>query len=750
MKDVIKMPATYREELYQRFVSKLPTNIVTSSASMEQIREAYDFAFNAHDGQYRKGGNHDPYITHPVDVALIVATEMRFATPPFIEAALLHDVIEDTPYTFDDVASKFGTQVAEIVEGLTKVTNHTDNMQFSDSEQKDTFKKILLSLNPTPWVIYIKLADRVHNMRTIEDMKDEQKRRKANENLVIYAPIAQQLGLYDIKNELEDLSFKHYLSNNYLSIKKSVDDSSVARDNLFADVKLTLMRILVKTPYTCRISIEKKSFYSVFQIMRRENKNFEDIDNYQAVRIIFDTDSSDTEDTIYHKHYDIYASINQLFTEKENSRRDYLKSPKSNGFKALIFSILYQEQWVEVQIITSENNLIAHKGYASDSPHRIGLSNLQLKMSGLSIEDSSDVIVSRFSNNFGHLNEPKVITYTPDSKIVELPEGASVLDFAYHIHSNLGNHCFGAIINSKTFVSREYVLKQGERVKILSSPSVKPNISWNPCLKSGHSQECLNRYLNSHACFAADYKKGEQRFNSIMMQNHCIPNNSRLFASILSYYKMSNSREFYLEVLKGDDGKVGDFIEVVKKLKQSSKYADVQNTTIYVNRRRPSIIPHPIDYKKPMTLTNDLPYIMPSCCHPIPGDDALVFTDDEGVMLVHRRDCEETKKRLATRGKEITNVVWSEGLKPALAYVNLCGVDRIGMIVDISTLLLKNNINVKQFEINANDRLFNGWLLLYVKDIDELNNIMKQLNEIEGVTKVNRINIVNGRHIAVF
>ena len=202
-------------------------------------------------------------------------------------------------------------------------------------------------------------------------------------------------------------------------------------------------------------------------------------------------------------------------------------------------------------------------------------------------------------------------------------------------------------------------------------------------------------------------------------------------------------------MLKGDEGKAGDFIEVVKKLKQSSKYVDVQNTTIYVNRRRPSIIPHPIDYKNPLNLTADFPYVLPSCCHPIPGDDALVFTDDEGVMLVHRKDCEEAKKRLATRGKEITNVVWSKDLKPALAYVNLCGVDRIGMIVDISTLLLQNKINVKQFEIKANDNLFNGWLLLYVKDIDELNNIKEQLFTIEGVTKVNRINIVNGRQIAV-
>ena len=734
------MPESYRTELYTEFYDALPNDIKHSAASMEQIEAAFNFAYDAHNGVYRKGGDHDPYITHPVAVALIVANDMGLGATAIV-SGLLHDVVEDTEHTLEEIEEKFGSNVADIVDGLTKITNHVADLHGINTEQSDTFKKVLLSVKRTPMVLFVKIADRLHNMRTIGDMKDEQKRRKANENLYIYVLIADQLGLYDIKNELEDLSFKNYLSNKYEKIDALVKETAPTRNKLLSDFKLSLMRVLVTTGVTCRIAVVKKSYFNIYQMMQNDAMAFEDIDNFQTIRVIIDKEPGEDARSLYLKHFNLYAAIINKYTEKDHSCRDYVNKPKDNGFKALVFTVLYQGSWVEIQILTAENDLAAHRGYYTNNPERTGLKVLQKKMGSFTSADDTDTIIRVFRTLVEH-HVSSIYVYSPDGKIVELPEGSTVLDYAYSIHTSLGNHFVAAQVGSN-IVYKDYVLKSTDKVKVITSPSVKPDNSWNKYLKSDHSKEALAKYLRSHQC-TIDYDKerGEMEFNRLMCENHIIPT-PKFFGLLLAYYKAPNSEAFFKDIA---NGKVKNLLENAKKLKISSNKIEIDFEFPEQSVETPVI---DIDYKKPYKLTRGLHYVLPTCCRPIPGDEALAYVDDDGLLYIHRKECSFTKERLATRGKEVTSVIWDDNLDDALANIKLHGSDRIGLIADVADVLVKEKVNIKNFNITENDGLFDGWLLIYIHNIAKLNKVMAALSALTNVIKVFRTNLVNGRYIAV-
>ncbi|MBR4678158.1 MAG: HD domain-containing protein [Bacteroidales bacterium] len=737
----VLMPDSYRKELYTSFYNSLPDDVKHSAASMEQIEAAFNFAYDAHNGVYRKGGEHDPYITHPVAVALIVANEMGLGATAIV-SALLHDVVEDTDHTLEEIEEKFGPNVADIVDGLTKITNHeAERNGIINTEQSDTFKKVLLSVKRTPMVLFVKIADRLHNMRTIGDMKDEQKRRKANENLYIYVLIADQLGLYDIKNELEDLSFKNYLANKYEKIDTLVKETAPARNKLLSDFKLSLMRVLVTTGVTCRLAVVKKSYFNIYQMMQNDAMAFEDIDNFQTVRIIIDKEPGEDEQSIYLKHFNLYAAIINKYTQKENSHRDYINKPKDNGFKALVFTVLYQGSWVEIQILTAENDLAAHKGYYPNNPERTGLKVLQKKMVSFNSDDDTDTIIRVFRTLVEH-HVSSIYVYSPDGKIVELPEGSTVLDYAYSIHTSLGNHFVAAQVGSN-IVYKDYILKSTDKVQVITSPSVKPDNSWMKYLKSDHSKEALSKYLRSHQC-TIDYDKdrGEMEFNRLMCENHIIPT-PKFLGLLLAFYKAPSSEVFFRDIAQGN---VKDLLENAKKLKISSNKWDLDFDLPEQPVDSPVV---DIDYKKPYKLTKGLHYMLPNCCRPIPGDEAFAYVGDDGVLYVHRKECSFTKERLATRGKEITSVIWDDSIDNALAYVKLHGSNRLGLIRDVGDIVAREHVNIKSFNINENDRLFDGCLLVYIHNTAQLNKLMTALSAVTNVIKVFRTNYVNGRYIAV-
>ena len=737
----VLMPDSYRKELYTSFYNSLPDDVKHSAASMEQIEAAFNFAYDAHNGVYRKGGEHDPYITHPVAVALIVANEMGLGATAIV-SALLHDVVEDTDHTLEEIEEKFGPNVADIVDGLTKITNHeAERNGIINTEQSDTFKKVLLSVKRTPMVLFVKIADRLHNMRTIGDMKDEQKRRKANENLYIYVLIADQLGLYDIKNELEDLSFKNYLANKYEKIDTLVKETAPARNKLLSDFKLSLMRVLVTTGVTCRLAVVKKSYFNIYQMMQNDAMAFEDIDNFQTVRIIIDKEPGEDEQSIYLKHFNLYAAIINKYTQKENSHRDYINKPKDNGFKALVFTVLYQGSWVEIQILTAENDLAAHKGYYPNNPERTGLKVLQKKMVSFNSDDDTDTIIRVFRTLVEH-HVSSIYVYSPDGKIVELPEGSTVLDYAYSIHTSLGNHFVAAQVGSN-IVYKDYILKSTDKVQVITSPSVKPDNSWMKYLKSDQSKEALSKYLRSHQC-TIDYDKdrGEMEFNRLMCENHIIPT-PKFLGLLLAFYKAPSSEVFFRDIAQGN---VKDLLENAKKLKISSNKWDLDFDLPEQPVDSPVV---DIDYKKPYKLTKGLHYMLPNCCRPIPGDEAFAYVGDDGVLYVHRKECSFTKERLATRGKEITSVIWDDSIDNALAYVKLHGSNRLGLIRDVGDIVAREHVNIKSFNINENDRLFDGCLLVYIHNTAQLNKLMTALSAVTNVIKVFRTNYVNGRYIAV-
>lgn len=734
---------TYKEELFEKFYSKLPDSYKPTEI-YTQVRAAYDFAYDAHYGVTRKGGDHEPYITHPVEVALIVANEIGLGVSSVV-AALLHDVVEDTEFTKEDIKKIFGESVATIVEGLTKMSS---DESASVKVQAETFKKMLLSIPRDPRVAFIKIADRLHNMRTMEDMPDGTRQIKAGENHYVYIPIAEQLGLYDIKNELEDFSFKYVHPRKYADVQKAYEESAERINNLYKDFQMALMRVLVKTGHVCKLSVITKSFYQAWHEMNETGKNFSEIDNYKAVRIIFDPEDIDNNDEIVSVHYKLYASVITNFPERIDSKRDYVITPKKNGFKALVFMVMFDGNWIEVQIVTASDDLVARRGYSKDKPNRMGLDVLKEKLSGFNKNQDAVELLNRFrSLSFSST----IFVYTPKGSMVELPQGATVLDCAYAIHENLGNHCLGAYVGQR-LVPIDFVLSHSVQVQLLTSPSTKPSTQWFNYITSDHSKVCLDRYFkfkNNIQNDKSDVIKGRQDFNKLLRDNRVIPN-LLLSGKILSYYKLPNNEELYKRIANSEI-KLDDLLACILRLRTIIDGSNPQRRK--VGESSPAKVEKPkyveINYKKPLHVDKSIPYMLASCCHPIPGDDALACTDDDGMLFIHKRECVNAKKLIAIDGKKTTKVAWGENFDDTLVSVFIQGTDKLGLLKDVSSLLCDSNVNVKSVQMNVDDGVFSGTLGINIKTVADLERIIKQLHEIQGIVRVNRTNNRDGRIIAV-
>ncbi|MCQ2973268.1 MAG: HD domain-containing protein [Bacteroidales bacterium] len=721
----------YKEELFKNFFAQLPENFKTAEIH-SQIRAVYDFAYKAHYGVRRKGGKQEPYITHPVSVALIVANEIGLGISSVL-SALLHDVVEDTEYTREDIASQFGESIANIVEGLTKITNVYDAKQ---NTQAETFKKMLLSIPHDARVAFIKIADRLHNMRTMDEMPDGTRQIKAGENLYVYVPIAYQLGLYDIKNELEDTSFKYAHPGRYIEMAQYVEATATARNELISNFKLSLMRVLVRTGITCRLAVITKSLFTTWSMMQETGKTFQEIDNYQTVRIVFDPET-DEEDEIFNTHYRLYASVINNFPEKTDSKRDYVLAPKKNGFKALVFQVMFGGNWVEVQILTAEDDMVARRGYSLKKANRSGLDVLKQNLQTFDPhEDASDLM-----NRFRSLSSISTIfVFTPKGDILELPKGSTVLDFAFAIHDKMGQHCLGASLGQK-IVPINYVLKTTDQATILTSPSTKPCPEWLEYAKSDKARQWLENFFKQNSeKDKSEIVRGRQEFNKLMRDNRVIPN-LILTSKILAHYKLNNNDELYRKIARQEIS-FEELIDCIKRIKSiidgTKLHRREGNISAQNNDRNSRFVE--IDYKKPLLIDKNIPYMLSACCYPIAGDDALACTDEDGVVFIHKRECENARKLSATKGKQTTKVIWGEDIEPALASINVQGTDRKGIIKDIATLLFESNIGIKSIDMSEDDGVFVGTILLYVTNTSQLDIIISQLTTIQGIVKANRIN----------
>ncbi|MCQ2250863.1 MAG: HD domain-containing protein [Bacteroidales bacterium] len=727
---VIKAPAvdSYREELFDSFFKALPENFKPCDIA-SQVRAAYDFAYSAHYGVFRRCGEKIPYITHPVAVALIVANEIGLGVSSVV-AALLHDVVEDCDYTHDDIQQLFGESIANIVDGLTKITNVYDAKHNAQSE---TFKKMLLSIPQDSRVSFIKIADRLHNMRTMDEMPDGTRQIKAGENLYVYVPIAEQLGLYDIKNELEDTSFKYTHPLQYQQVVKDVTEVLNGRTDILASFKLNLLKVLLRTGITTRLAVVNKSYFQIWSSMRETGNTVDQVAGAETVRVIFDPPAGADEQSIVTAHYNIYATIISNFPERSDSKRDYVINPKKNGFKALVFQVMFKGHWIEVQVITSDNDQVAHRGYSSSSPTRTGLDKLKNNLKDFDKDQDAVALLNRF-RSLSLLST--IFVFTPKGSIVELPTGATVLDFAYAIHTRLGNHCLGAHIDQK-IVPINHVLKTTEQVTVLTSPSVKPSQDWLNFVKSERAKSCLDKYFKRNAkADRSDVIKGKQDFNKLLRDNRIIPN-LLLIGRLLSYYKLPNNEEFY-RMIATNDIKIDDLLKNIRNIKQILD-GTTQRTSdeVLSNKRKPQSVVE-INYKKPLNITKDMAYVLSPCCCPIAGDDAVCHLDEEGILYIHRRDCVKAHQLIAINGKQTTKVLWDENLDNMMASVNIQGTDRIGLIKDMAEVFEKNNVSVKQMLITENDGIFSGTVQIAVRNTQELDTIIESLRGVNGIVKVNR------------
>lgn len=719
----------YKEKLFQEFISSLPEGFQSEEIRVH-LRSVYDFAYKAHYGVRRKGGNHDPYITHPVAVATITANEIGLGVSAVV-AALLHDVVEDTEYTYDDIKDRFGESIANIVDGLTKITNVYDAKQ---NVQAATFKKMLLGIPHDPRVAFVKIADRLHNMRTIEDMPDGTRQIKAGENLYVYVPIAYQLGLFDIKNELEDLSFKYVHPERYQAISQYVEETAKSRAELMADFKLSLMRILVKTGNTCRLSVVSKSLYQTSLLMTDKNQKFEEI-NYQSVRIVFEPDSTDP-DAIIQNHYQIYASVISNFHEKSDSRSDYVIMPKSNGFSALVFKVMFNGIFMEVQILTSDNDIVAHRGYSPSHANRKGLEALRNNLTNFDPNEDAVDLLFRFRSL---ASVETIFVFTPKGQIVELPKDSTVLDFAFAIHEKMGQHCLGATMENKT-VPLNHVLKTTDQISVITSPSVKPNPQWIGYVKSDKARQWLENYWKHRSDIQKlEIIRGEQEFNSLLRENRMLPE-PQLMRLLVKHYNVQKVEDFFLKIAR-DEISSDNLLETIKRLKliiHNRKFDpdnDIRSASQSVRNRRYV----EIDYKTPLLINSDITHILSSCCCPIPGDDALACTDSEGIVLVHRRDCENAQKLTALYGKQTTKVIWGEDLDPVAVPINVQGTDRKGILKEITTMLFDNGISVKAINMSEHDGIFGGIITILIKNTMQLESIISKFAIVHNIVRVNRV-----------
>ena len=731
--NLIQFDAQYKEELYSFFYNSLNNSFKTAEIE-EQLRNAYDFAFEAHREQRRKTTG-EPYIVHPVSVALIVANEIGLGVVSVV-AALLHDVVEDTHYSLETITERFSSDVADIVAGLTKITNVYNA---KSNAQSATFEKMLLSIPHDPRVVFIKLADRLHNMRTMEGMPQGTIQIKAGENLYVYVPIAYQLGLYDIKNELEDSSFRFAQPQQYASVVKEVTALRRIKDPVVSEFKKELMRILVNTGQTCKITTEKKSYYYVSQ-----NKNagipVEDI-NYEAVRVVFPESDGDSNEATVGKHYSIYSAIICNFPERDGFRRDFVIKPKKNGFKALVFQVNFHGHWIEVQIITDDNDMVAHKGYSRVHPQRKGLIDLTTKINELSVGLPVGELLARF-HDLTMSEQRMIYVFTPKGDIQELPVDSTVLDFAYSVHTDVGNHCIGAYVGSK-FVPLDYKLNTADQVTIFSSASARPQQAWLHFVKTDRAKAKLNAYF--HRSTTSDTSKspietGKVIFNNYMYERNIIPD-FILLKELIKHYQFYSTEEMYSQIANKelemqDIEKVA--VDLRKILRTDRQAVKGTSFTGKVGGGTTSIPPE-ISNKIPFNINRRVHFMAPSCCCPICGDDAVAFLDSDNVLYVHRRECVNAQSQLATDGKHTASVVWGDDLDPMITEVQILGRDRQGIIRDVSVLIDSWRINIQSFMISSRDNVFTGTIRMMVKDTASLEKLSKELNEISNVVSVNRL-----------
>ena len=705
---------------------------------VEKITRAYNFAKEAHKGVRRRSG--EPYILHPIAVAKIANHEIGLGSTS-ICAALLHDVIEDTDYTAEDIDQHFGKKIAQIVVGLTKISGGI----FGDkaSAQAENFRKLLLTMSEDIRVVLLKMADRLHNMRTLGSMAPNKQYKIAGETLYIYAPLAHRLGLFAIKTELEDLSFKYEHPSAYQRISDKIKESELRRTEIYrtfsSPIKAKLKEIGLKYEAKARM----KSVYSIWNKMEKKHVPFEEIYDIYAMRIIFECDDPTLEKVTC---WNIYSIITDLYKLHPDRTRDWISTPKTNGYQALHLTVMGPDgNWIEVQIRSRRMDEIAEKGFAAHWKYKIGEGEEESELN-VWLRTIKDILDNPEPSAIDFLDTLKlnlfaseIVVFTPKGELITLPNNSTVLDVAFELHSQLGLHCIAGKVNHK-LVPLSHRLKSGDQVEVLTSQSQKPRAEWINFLATAKGKTRLRAALRKEQLPLIE--QGKQIFEDFISTNK-LQNSNEIVTKILGLLHLSNRKELYLALGNND-------ITLDENLAKNLTKQDSQSILSKLFRRKTTQKKEEPKEKKKEINTRDT-YILKyddkgsnfkiaDCCCPIPGDDVMGFIEDNNEVIVHDLNCPRAVMLKASQGPRIVSTKWEIEAGKFLATIHIEGIDRFGILQELIHMIsIHLGIDIRRLNIEAKNEIFNCDLSVLVEDSNVVKSLCDNVKKINGVKQASRI-----------
>lgn len=698
------------------------------------IRSAFDVAVDAHKNQRRKSG--EAYVFHPIAVAKIVASEIGLDAVS-IASALLHDVVEDTEYTLDDIERLFGETVARIVDGLTKIAHLKKDTNIS--QQAENFRKMLLTLHDDVRVIIIKIADRYHNMLTMDAMPEDKQVKLASETLYIYAPLAHRIGLYNIKTELEDLSLKYTEPEVYHDIQSKIEETKEEQLKYIEDFSAVIRDSLDKEKLKYTIKGRMKSIFSIRKKMNVQNVSYDEIYDKFAIRIIYKSDKKNEKFLAWK----IYSIVTDHFTPNPIRLRDWISSPKSTGYEALHITVMGpQGKWVEVQIRSERMHEIAEKGYAAHFKYKHGDQKEQgieewLNRLQEALESSNGNAVDFVEEFKLNLYSKEIFVFTPKGELISLPKGATPIDFAFNIHTEVGMRTRGARVNGK-LVPLSTALKSGDQLEIITSDSAKPNQNWLEYATTARARSKIRASLRDEKKAVAEEGKEILRRK---LKSQKVTLNEDSVNKMVVYFKLKTSLDLFYRVGIGsiDNQMIKDF---------ASSYNNAF-ISFFKNRIRKKPIPEDID-KDEITSKYDmlvfgkeeekLEYKLSQCCNPIPGDDVFGFISVNDGIKVHKKNCPNAISLQSNYAYRIISAKWIDSTQEEFtAEIKLTGLDNLGLINDITEIISDNmHVNMRNLNFDTEGGTFSGRITVVVKNKAILKKLINNLKEVKGIDKVTR------------
>ncbi|MES2379174.1 MAG: bifunctional (p)ppGpp synthetase/guanosine-3',5'-bis(diphosphate) 3'-pyrophosphohydrolase [Bacteroidota bacterium] len=735
MKELVIDLEVEKQEILKRYRALLRASKSTlQKGDKRMIRKAFDMALESHKDMRRKSG--EPYIYHPIAVAQIAAEEIGLGTTSIV-CALLHDVVEDTDVTLDDIEQEFGKKVAKIIDGLTKISGVFDT---NSSLQAENFRKMLLTLADDVRVILIKLADRLHNMRTMEFMPRDKQLKLSSETVYLYAPLAHRLGLYAIKSELEDLSMKYMERETYQFIKNKLNEKKAEREKFIRDFIEPVKKVLAGQGLDADLFGRPKSIHSIWNKMKKKSIPFEEVYDLFAIRVILDsTPENEKADC-----WKAYSIVTDLYRPNPDRLRDWISSPKANGYESLHTTVMGPRgQWVEVQIRTKRMNEIAEKGFAAHWKYKEASTDSGLDLWVQKVRDmlkNPDSNALEFLDDFKmNLFSDEIFIFTPKGALIQLPLNATALDFAFEIHTDVGASCIGAKVNHK-LVPLSYKLQNGDQVEVITSSKQVPKEDWLSFVVTAKAKAKIKSALKEEKRKVAEDGKEilERKLKSLK-----ITYNSENIHKLSYYFKLGSTQDLFFNIAKG-------LIDMkdLKEYQLSEKVVENKPQDKIENEQLQGLLRNIKAKDSDMLLIGEdmqkIDYKLANCCNPIPGDDVFGFVTVSDGIKIHRTNCPNAAKLMANYGYRIVKARWTNQQELAfLTGLRIVGIDDVGLINKLTTVISHDfKVNMRSITVDSDNGIFEGSIMVYVNDTQHLDNLIKRLKTVNGVTDVTRFDAV--------